>query len=385
MIALVAAGWSAPRFCLWRADAALEMRDEEAALVWIERGEALWGDARRIALGRVTAHRRTGAFDLAGNALTEGRTAGVLMSRLEREQWLILAAAGRMDQVEGRLPELLAGTEPDPREVSDAFVTGFLQSARPGPALGLIEPWLADAPNQSQPWYLKGVALAFARNHEGAVAAFREAARLAPHREDVRIQWGESLLELQRSAEALPLFASVNSPRMAQLARFGEARAARRTGDAPRAQRLLEELVSAEPKNPAYWEELGRVRLDSGNSREGIAALERGFALAPNSVSLNEVLGRAQISAGERDAGMARLEQVAKSTARLEELRLLEDASEKAPRDADLRLRIARLYAEYETPEMARAWARSVLVLRPDDAEAKRLSETGRLMPSPSR
>jgi tetratricopeptide (TPR) repeat protein len=385
LVVLVAVIGGLPRFCLWRADAALERRNEDSALAWWDRGAHCGGNARRIALGRVTAWRRKGEFDAARRALLEGRTAGVPAARLEREQWLLLAASGQMDEVEPLLPDLLAGLEPDPRDVSDAFATGFVQSARPGDALNLIAPWLADAPTDSQPHFLQGVAHAFSRSYEKAEMAFKEAARLAPHRDDVRLEWGETLLELQRPTDALAHFAAVRSPRYSSLAKFGEARGLRRTGDPARACQLLEELVASDPSNPAFWEELGRVRLDLGRSGAGIDALERGVRLAPLSVSLNEALGRALLAAGDRESGLAYLQRVQESTARLDELRRLEDASEKAPRDADLRLRIARLYAEYETPALARAWALSVLALRPDDAEAKEISVTGHPSPPPRR
>jgi hypothetical protein len=67
------------------------------------------------------------------------------------------------------------------------------------------------------------------------------------------------------------------------------------------------------------------------------------------------------------------LEFAATGAGTMERFRLLEDQSERNPKDAETRYQIADLYRKYDTPNLAIAWARSVLLLDPKHAGAQKL------------
>ena len=353
---------------------ALDRYDNHVALRWLEWSVRFHCDAREIALARVRAYRRLRQFDRVRSQLLQARTAGVPVRRLEREQWLTLAQSGQLEQVEAKLPLLLNDSEIDVRDVCEAYVTGFLLTARSGQALELIVPWLADFPRDAQAYYLQGQAHIFGRHYLEAEAALRKARELAPERPDIALTLGESLLELQQPKQALPLFqAATAEPELSNRASIGMAKAARRAGEATQAIQVLEALLIKVPDDSEAWEELGRTQLDLNQTDSAIQSLNQAVKLSPKSYSAHQALGSALVAKGDTKTAAKHLDLVTQGNAAREQIRLLEDQSELRPRETSIRFQIAELYQQNDTPNLAIAWARSVLAIDPTHTGAQKL------------
>lgn len=361
---------------------ALDAYDNHNALKWLEWSAYFRNDPGEIALGRVRAYRRLRQFDLVRTNLLRAEAAGVSRRKLEREQWLTLAQAGQLESVESKLPLLLNDPTMDPRDVCEAYVTGFLLTARPGPALELIVPWLADFPQDAEAYYLKGRGHALGRHFAEAEQALVEARRLAPQRADIALSLAEALLELQQPQAALALFQSAtHDSTLSDQAWFGVAQAARRSGHPEQTIEVLQSLLERSPKLGAAWEELGSTQLDQGKIAEACQSLQQAVELSPKSLSAHQAIARALISHGEQAKAKPHLEFVVQATEAMEKIRLLEDKAELDSKDIATRFQIARLYQEYDTPDAAIAWARSVLLLDPRHAGARALLQE--LQPEP--
>jgi predicted Zn-dependent protease len=353
---------------------ALDSYDNETALRWFEWSARFWNPSAEIAIGRIRAYRRLRRFDQVRTQLLVAQVAGVSRQKLEREQWITLAQAGQLREVEAKLPTLLGDREVDPRDVCDAFVTGFLLTARPGPALQLVIPWLADYPDDVQAHYLQGQAYAMGRHYAEAEKSLREAHRLAPRRADVALGLAESLLQLQQPQAALPLFeVAANDIALSDQAWLGAAQAARRSGQSDKAQTILKSLLEHAPNLGAGWEELGRTQLDQQHVIEAISSLEKAVVLSPNSLSGRQALARALLANGDQARAKPHLEFVTQAGEAMEQIRLLEDRAELDPKNSSIRFQIAEYYRKYDTPILALAWARSVLLLDQEHARAKKL------------
>ncbi|MDB5386145.1 MAG: bepA 2 [Planctomycetaceae bacterium] len=353
---------------------ALDAYDNQNALRWLGWSAWVGNDAGEIALGRVRAYRRLRQFDQVRAQLLRASAAGVSRQKLEREQWLTLAQAGQMESIESKLPALLDDSQVDPRDVCEAYATGFLLTARPGPALNLIVPWIADYPHDNQAYYLRGKAYALGRHYTEAEQALREARRLAPRRTEIALALAEALLQLQQPEVALPLFEfATTDAALSDQAWLGVAQSARRMGQADKALTVLKELLVHAPKISVAWEELGRAQSDRQEVTDAISSLEKAVALSPNSLSAQQALGRALMANGEQTRAQRHIEYGVQATTEMERIRLLEDHCELHPNDAASRFQIAEFYRKYDTPDLAIAWARSVLILLPEHQQARKL------------
>lgn len=78
-----------------------------------------------------------------------------------------------------------------------------------------------------------------------------------------------------------------------------EAFAAKQAGDYPRAIALYQELIAAEPADPAHFFQLGTVQGWAGHYDDALATLKRGLALAPADIDMKLALGRVLAWAGQ--------------------------------------------------------------------------------------
>ncbi len=89
-------------------------------------------------------------------------------------------------------------------------------------------------------------------------------------------------------------------------ARYARAISAYRFGNQANAQREIDALIAAQPRNAYFHELKGQSLLEAGRAREAVGQLRRAVALAPGQPTIRAMLGHALVSTGDvKDAEAA--------------------------------------------------------------------------------
>ena len=108
---------------------ALQRRDANAALRWLNWAESFGTDKGTIAIARNRAFRQLGLFAKVREQLLLAKTLGVSRQRIEREEWLAFALSGQMEIAEPHLSNLLVSQDIPVGETCAAYAAGFLLTA----------------------------------------------------------------------------------------------------------------------------------------------------------------------------------------------------------------------------------------------------------------
>lgn len=203
---------------------------------------------------------RRGAGAAAAEALARAR-------ELDPDNLVLLLNSGRCLRELGRLEDSIACLErartldPDHVRVLLSLAQSLLAAGRGEALIGEIEDRLRGAGQDWRRWMALGRLREQARDLPGALAAFREAARLAP-REEVEPRWrrAETARECGRDEEARAGFeALLEASPEAPDALWGLAHLAARAGDFPRARYLLRRALARNPDLYGAWELLSSI------------------------------------------------------------------------------------------------------------------------------
>lgn len=139
------------------------------------------------------------------------------------------------------------------------------------------------APESHRVWLVVGRIRNAAEDHEGAVAAFREAAKWGPSDGEAHRMEAQTLLQLQRNQEAFEAAVVAvrrNAQRAAGWAVLGEA--ARRLGDFKRARESYERAVGLYPDDAEMWRGLSLTYKAMRDNKATFRAYRQVLRLNPN-------------------------------------------------------------------------------------------------------
>jgi tetratricopeptide (TPR) repeat protein len=281
------AGWLGGRH-LWAqhhlraAEQALGRYDFPEALDHLERCLRFWPNDGRTRLLAAGAARRADLLERAEEHLGQCESAGVTPeTTLERA--MLRAQQGDLADVELPLQRLIREEHADTVPIIEALAQGYLQVARVGHAQRALDDLLKHAPGHPWAHFWRGKAHELS-NTAQALADYREAARLAPHRAVFRLRLAQVLLLTSRPAEARPHFEQLlrDSPTDADVL-LGAARCLRELGEPARALEYSDTLLRDHPDHAEAWAERGRACSDQGNAGEALRCLRRAFELNPHS------------------------------------------------------------------------------------------------------
>jgi tetratricopeptide (TPR) repeat protein len=350
---------------------ALERRDPDRAHRWLNAADWLVPEDGQTAFWRARAFRKQGHMEEVRRWLTRAHARGVSPERIQREEWLAQAQSGQLRQAGPHLPRLLTDPDGDAAEVCEAFVYGYIRTRRTGPALELIERWIADFPGDPWPFVLRGRLLRLLEQTGQAEEDLRRAHALAPASTEIAVELADILQRNGKPAEAVDLFLlAAADPRFAGRARLGQARCRAMRGDAAGAEALLEDLVRESPRQAEAWAELGRVRMEAGRSESALAALQSAVELWPRNLDVRYQLARALQSCGKTQDAQEHYDYVRQAREALDEVQALRDRIDRNAGDADARYRLGMLLMEYDEPEEAAVWLLGALEVEPRHAGA---------------
>lgn len=233
-----------------------------------------------------------------------------------------------------------------------------------------------------------------ARNQwlEEAMAFIRQAHSLIPNLPVGFLQEGQVLLAMGRPREALPLFQQADERFLAAgalnwLARLSRARTHLVLGEPGEARTLLEEVLpraqAVEWAASEYWQALSEARLQAGDARLALAAVDQALTIDPDARTTIELRARCLEALGRK----GELEEAVRGldpsgslslilqTRSLEEqglpheaVKLLSKHLEDQPGDTAVLEELVRLLVQGDRADEARGWVQKALAARPGDA-----------------
>lgn len=355
-----------PHYALYRAERALQARDTDTALEWLERAEKIDPLRAETQFWLARVYRRTGQFDAVRERLARARRLGHPIEELQREQWLTLAQTGHISEAGPHLKELLLNPAGDGREICEAFVNGYCMNLQFGPAQRLLDVWQADFPTDPEPHFRQGYIRQSLFDDQGALEHYRRGLELAPHRSDARVRLGQCLLSLNQPREAEHEFRARLSEHPTDVgALLGLAASLSSQRETEEVQRTYEQVIEIEPANGDARRGLGQLALQAGDAKEAVRWLETLWRERPRDVSTANLLAQAYSAVGERDRARELLHAVRAAEEPLARIGLLLEDVVRRPEDVDLRFEIGTLLMNYGDPDDGARWLRSVLQLDP--------------------
>lgn len=355
---------------VWLASSALECRDSRRAFNHLEWALELDPEHGESHLYLARLYRRQGRLDQMRFQLKLAWDLGAPVDRLEREQQLALAQSGRLYELES-VGLLLANSGDDGAEACDAIVKGLLHTYQLSEAQLIIDGWLADYPDDPQPYFYLGTLQATKQRWNDAVQEFQRALKRRPERADIRVHLAESLRELHRYDEAVSHYQlCLKQDPEIDSAHVGLGKCFQVAAREDEARLSFETALKWAPDNFDAILALGMLELNSGNLPVAIKTLRRATTLRSFSAPAHYGLATALRQSGDMSEAtrhFKRAEEIGDGRALISKLM---DLLSSAPDQVELRYEIGMSILKFGDPAEGAAWLHSVLEFDPEYVQA---------------
>ena len=351
---------------LTTARSALKARDPVQALTALEAASRIDPGRGEVYFWMARAFRRQGRLNEVRECLQGARKRGIAKSRIQREEWLAMAQAGQMSEVESHLSELLVNPDDDGPDICEAFANGYMMSYRYSEAFAVVDAWQKDFPKDAQPHVFRGMV---ANNNSAWTTAadhFQRAFELAPQRDDIRLQLANALLALRSTSEAAGHFQQLlktrpNDPEVLT----GWGRTLLELGQLEKARELFTEILKAHPKTFDALLALGQVELNANRLDVALPLLEQAVALDPDDSEARNALASVLQRTGRADEARAHFEFVAKANEANSRIQSLREKIAQSPKDTEARFELSELLRGNRKPADRIKWLRSIIEIDP--------------------
>lgn len=353
-------------FAHWRGQAALEVRQLNAAYAWFDRADRFnsgYG-THKFAMARV--ERLRGRSDRMQAHLDNAIRDGFARDRAQREQILAQAQSGHIQQVERALSQMLMSPGDDGPAICEAMASGYLAVFRLSEAMAILEGWSRDYPSDPQPLVVRGMYFSQRQAWAQAAAEFEKALGLAPRRDDVRVHWAEALRNLHRLDQAREQFERASRTITDSPAVWvGLGRCLMESGRMTEARQAFEEALRISPKSweAQFW--TGKLLANEGDHARAVPILETAYRERPFEPDVRYSLALALQAAGRTDEARKHFDYIAAQQKAQSELRNKLEDLERTPSRIDLRYEVGMILVEYGNPQEGLSWLKSVLDLDP--------------------
>jgi tetratricopeptide (TPR) repeat protein len=353
---------------------ALDQGDPEAALADLNRCAEVWPDDPQIHLLLARAYRMAGNETEAFRHLEACRRAGGSAEDIALESLLAAAAAGKLEQSEGPLRQLLRAGHSRKRDIREALVRGYLLRERSADAEALATAWVDEEPGDWQAWLLRGFARSQTAEGINRPSAALDLARqdyervlqLKPDQDMARFLLGVSWVRIGQFHEALPhleLYARhrpEDGKAVAELARCH-----RSLGQVEEARQVLDGWLAGHGRDADVFVARGQVAMDLGRPEEALDFFRRADAVAPGQEKTEFQLARALRTLG-RGKEAADYEQRWRSHGELaDHLKQLEEVAAREPQNVAVRHEAGVVALRQGDEAAALRWLAAALKLDP--------------------
>jgi tetratricopeptide (TPR) repeat protein len=310
--------------------------------------------------------RQLGDSEDAERHLSLARKNGWVEEAIDLEQALLRAQQGDLKSVEGVLLSFVQRDHPDKPRILEALARGYLGTYQLFRALACLDRWVEIQPDNPQALLWRGQTLLLLDRHNAALADYRRVVELDSDEDEGGRKLAEVLLSSHQAAEALPYFTRWRERQPSDTeAILGLARCQAELSRTETAIGLLDELLTAEPKQAAALALRGKLALQAGQFTEAERWLRLSLAEAPferetvfNLAQCLQALDRTE----DARKYWTKLERIDADRARLKELRT---AIQKAPDDAALRYEMGSILLRNGQDREGLRWLDSALKADP--------------------
>ena len=349
------------------AKSAIAHRKPADAMRWLRLSTFGRWNKGEVEFLRARCHRKLGQAEEFRGSILAAAAAGFDKKRLEREQLLLFAQAGRLRDVDPKIAEIFQTADEDTAEVCEAYVTGLLLNFRQSEALTVIDSWAKDYPKDPVPEQIRSRIYKSSQRFDEAEAAMRQALKLAPNSGEIRFQFAELLIDSGKLKEAIQTLTDLSADNnWSDWCWIRIAKCERLRGNPAAHQSALEKICNPD-KLPVDVMELEKGLLAIYQERydDAINSLQLARKSQPRAIEIRFALARALRSSGRNEEGAREAIVAARAEAELARSDRLQFEVASDPKNIDLRMEIGRILLEYGDPAMGRAWFLSVLNIIP--------------------
>jgi len=371
LVALAAAGWryrvTRPEYRFARGHEAVEAGEFKAADQYAARLEAA-GQADRAHLLRAESLYARRDREAALRECNQIKGEGDIRHRGAALAGRCLLDLGALTEAE-RVFLFVLSEEPDHIDAHRGLAAISFEMGQWNRAIAHLEQVIRLDPGDARPHRLLAEILRDSSDMQGAITEYGDALRLGTGLSDVareqsRFELCEALIEMARFEEALNVLdAGGPADSEAPYMRAIRIEVFRGLGRKAEALALVEAALAANPEAP-FYRLRGQLYLDDGDATKAVPLLEQAAQLSTNHYQSHFLLGTAYSAVGRKadaDRVNARAEEIRKNYELGAELTRQAIAR---PKDALVRLQLAKLYEQSGDTKSAAIWRRAAAQLQ---------------------
>jgi Flp pilus assembly protein TadD len=232
-------------------------------------------------------------------------------------------------------------------------------------------------PHDAEAWYRLGMAYADLHQWDQSLAALQRAVAVNPRRPVYWRDLAQIQMHFGKSADARDSLGRARDldptdPSIPVLLAKAELALGGDSANLAKLEALLKEALQRDAHYAAAHRELGTLRLRRGKVPDAIRELRLAVKYDSSDGQALFQLGQALLRAGQREEGEKMIRGFRELTEALRTVGSLEDRIHQDPKNADLRLRMAREYRRYDWDERAVNQYQVYLSLKPDDVKVQK-------------
>lgn len=356
----------------------LMKRQFDQAIWWNNLGRTIVPADPDFVVNEARIARRGGQMDRVTDALKLASEMGASVAVLEREQTLALAQSGQLEQVQDQLSALLVDPDFDNTEVCEAFVLGYIRTARAPEAIPLLTGWIQDESDNPWPLLLRARCHKLMKLHQEAEDDFSAVIEMDPAWNQPRLELGELLVELNRFEDARAQMAGLvdgddgsESDYSIRL-RIAVAECCVADGDSAQAADLLHKACDLDPQNLDAFVALGRCLLEDGEPEQAKAPLLKALELREGYDETHYLLAQVYSRTGPPEKAKYHSDYVRAARDALTELDRL-NAELATRKTAAILIRAGEIQLKYDDPRLGVMRILAALDMEPANEQGLRL------------
>jgi tetratricopeptide (TPR) repeat protein len=345
--------------------------DDRAALVKLRELEKKTGKTGQLEYLRSRTYRHLANYEKALQHLDLAKQLKFTPELIRREQMLLDAQQGYVEDPEKDLERLLMNAGSDIGEVCLAFTYGYLIRMRFQEALGMIGLWKRNDSKSPHPAYLTALMAQYQRQWDVADKLLDESLKLQPDFLPGILAKAQNKSKMSQFAEAVPYYKQY----LARVddnaeAKRGMAEALFGSGAPGESLTLLRELIDGGDRTFETRLLLGKSQLETGDAQGAVDSLVPLSQLWPDDVDLNYTLSRAYSQLGQEERANVHLAAMETGRKKLENIDLRLREAEMSQDNPMLRYEMGHLLLHYSSREEGRVWLQSALMQNPGILQA---------------